>query len=167
MNIIEQGKRFVQSLRQLAGRSVWQWRRCPHCGSTHTCKNGSYTRHPWFFEGRGDVRVQRHLCHDCGRTYSERSALLVRGSWYARDVHRWAIDHWPHAGSSLRRTAEWLRTWMGWQERWRLWRPLEAVAEERSSAVGWGIDIRAVGYRRVVSTTLAWSKAGSFGAGGQ
>jgi len=128
MNIIEQGKRFVQSLRQLAGRAVWQWRRCAHCGSMHTCKNGSYRRHPWFFEGRGDVRVQRHLCHDCGRTYSEQSALLVRGSWYAREVHRWAIDHWLHAGSSLRRTAEWLRSWMGRQERWRLWRSLDEVS---------------------------------------
>lgn len=128
MNIIEQGQRFVQSLRQLAGRAVWQWRRCAHCGSTHTCKNGSYTRHPWFFEGRRDVRVQRHHCHDCGRTYSEQSALLVRGSWYAREVHRQAIDHWQHVGSSLRRTAEWLRSCMGQQERWRLWCPWAEVA---------------------------------------
>jgi len=128
MNIIEQGKRFVQSLRQLARRAVWEWRRCAHCGSMHTCKNGSYSRHPWFFEGRRDVRVQRHLCHDCGRTYSEQSALLVRGSWYAREVHRQAIDHWQHVGSSLRRTAEWLRSCMGHQERWRLWRPLEEVS---------------------------------------
>jgi len=123
MNIIERGKRFVQSLQELVGRAVWQWRDCPHCGSTHTCRNGSYTRHPWYFDGRRAVRVQRHLCHDCGRTYSEQSALLVRGSWYGREVHRWAIDHWLHAGSSLRRTAEWLRSQMGHQERWRLWRP--------------------------------------------
>jgi transposase-like protein len=128
MNIIEQGQRFVQSLQQLAGRAVWEWRCCAHCGGTDTCKHGSYSRHPWFFEGRREVRVQRHLCHDCGRTYSEQSALLVRGSWYAREVHRWAIDHWLHAGSSLRRTAEWLRSWLGRQERWRLWRPLDRVS---------------------------------------
>jgi len=130
MNIIEQGRRFVQSLQELARRAVWQWRRCPHCDSTHTCKNGSYTRHPWFFEGRRDVRVQRHFCHDCRRTYSEQSALLVRGSWYAREVHRWAIDYWLHARSSLRRTAEWTRSLLGRQERWYGWRPLDRVSRE-------------------------------------
>jgi hypothetical protein len=36
-----------------------------------------------------------------------------------------AVDHWQHVGSSLRRTAEWLRSCLGRQERWRLWRPLE------------------------------------------
>jgi len=49
----------------------------------------------------------------------------VRGSWYAREVHRAAVDHWQHVGSSLRRTAEWLRSFMGKQERWGLWRPLD------------------------------------------
>ena len=125
MNIIEQGKRFVQSLQELARRTVWEWRRCPHCGSTLTGKNGSYVRHPWFLDGRRTVRVQRHWCQECQRSYSEQNALLVRSSWYARDVHRCAIDHWQHVGSSLRRTAEWLRSWAGRQERWRVWRPLD------------------------------------------
>jgi len=71
------------------------------------------------------VRVQRHKCSACNKTYSEQSALLVRGSWYARDVHRCAVDHWPHGGTSLRRTAEYLRSWLGHQERWLLWRPLD------------------------------------------
>jgi len=64
-----------------------------------THKNGSYTRCPWTLDGRQEVRVQRHLCHGCGHSYSEASALLVRGSWYARvgdaakpQVHRCAID---------------------------------------------------------------------------
>jgi transposase-like protein len=68
------------------------------------------------------VRVQRHLCHSCGRTYSEQSALLVQGrsqrppkGWYARELHRAAVDHWHHLGASLRRTAELLRSWMGRQ----------------------------------------------------
>jgi hypothetical protein len=46
-------------------------------------------------------------------------------SWYAREVHRCAIDHWQHLGTSLRRTAEVLRSWLGRQERYWLWRPLE------------------------------------------
>ena len=131
MNIVERARAFVQGLRELAGRAAWEWRRCPRCGESLTCKNGSYRRHPWFFEGRRAVRVQRHWCHGCRRSYSERSALLVRGSWYAREVHRCAIDHWQHVGSSVRRTAEWLRSWLGRQERWLLWRPLGEPPAER------------------------------------
>ena len=81
MNIIARGKAFVESLRALAGRTAWDWKRCPACSSTLTIKNGSYTRRPWFFSGRQRVRVQRHLCHACGQSYSEQSPLLVRGSW--------------------------------------------------------------------------------------
>ncbi len=72
------------------------------------------------------MAVQRHMCHSCEHTYSERSALLIRGSWYAREVHRCAIDHWQHLGTSLRRTAEVMRSWVGKQERYLLWRPLDA-----------------------------------------
>ena len=126
MNIIEQGKGFVQSLHHLVSRSAWEWRRCPYCSSTLTHKNGSYARRPWSFQGRQVVRVQRHRCEQCQRTYSERSALLVPGSWYAREVHRLAVDHWQHVGSSLRRTAELVRSWLGRQERWQLWRPFDA-----------------------------------------
>ena len=131
MNIIERGSAFLQSLRELAGRSAWDWKRCPQCGSTLTIKNGGYRRHPWFLERRATVRVQRHWCHGCHSSYSEQSALLVGGSWYAREVHRAAVDHWQHVGTSLRRTAEILRSWMGHQERWRLWRPLDDAASER------------------------------------
>ncbi len=67
------------------------------------------------------VRVQRHRCLSCRRAYSESSPWLVRGSWYAREVHRCAVDHWQHTGSSLRRTAEWLRSLLGHQERWGIW----------------------------------------------
>jgi transposase-like protein len=130
MNIIERGQAFLQGLRELAGRTAWEWRRCPHCGDTLTRKHGSYWRHPWFLEGRQRVRIQRHWCHRCRRTYSEQSALLVRGSWYAREVHRCAIDHWQHLGTSVRRTAAVVRAWLGRQERWRLWRPLDPVPPE-------------------------------------
>ena len=125
MNIIERGKAFVEALRALASRTAWEWRRCPYCGDTLTCKWGRYPRRPWTLSGRQAVAVQRHRCRGCRRTYSEQSALLVRGSWYAREVRRCAVDHWQHTGSSLRRTAEWLRSWLGHQERWQLWRPLE------------------------------------------
>ena len=77
--------------------------------------------------GRETVRVQRHLCHTCDRSYAEQSALLVRGSWYAREVRRSAVDHWQHGRMSLRRTAEGLRSWWGQQERVLLWRPLAAA----------------------------------------
>jgi hypothetical protein len=116
---------FLQGLHALVGRTVWEWRRCPCCGETETCKWGSYTRRPWFLSGRAEVRVQRHECHGCGRTYSEGSALLVRGGWYAREVRRSALDHWQHLGVSTRRTAEVLRSWLGQQERWQLWRALD------------------------------------------
>ena len=131
MNIIERGRVFVESLRELAGRTVWDWRRCPYCGQSDTCKNGGYVRRPWAFTGRQVVRVQRHRCGRCRRSYSEQSPWLVRGSWYAREVHRMAVDHWQHVGSSLRRTAEWVRSWLGRQERWGLWRPLEERVEGR------------------------------------
>jgi hypothetical protein len=46
-------------------------------------------------------------------------------------VHRAAVDHWLHMGTSQRRTAEMLRSWIGHQERWRLWRPLDTSTRER------------------------------------
>ena len=133
MKIVDQAKRFVESLHQLANRSGWDWRRCPHCGSTTTRKHGAYQRRAWFFEGRRVFRVQRHRCLSCERTHSEQSALLIRGSWYSREVHRMAIDQWQHTGSSLRRVAEWVRSWLGKQERWWNWRPLDPKggAEQR------------------------------------
>jgi hypothetical protein len=125
MDIVKRALAFVESLRRVADRSAWDWRRCPRCGETLTCKWGAYARHPWFLDGRHEVRVQRHFCDLCRMTYSEQDALLVAGSWYAREVHRLAIDHWQHPGSSVRRTAELLRSLMGRQERWLIWRPLD------------------------------------------
>ena len=126
MNIIERGRAFLQGLQETAGRTVWDWRRCPHCGDTLTCKWGSYVRRPWSLTGRQTVRVQRHRCDGCQRTYAEQSALLVRGGWYAREVRRAAIDGWQHTGTSVRKVAEGLRSWLGRQERWLHWRPLDA-----------------------------------------
>ena len=124
---MQRAQAFVESLQQLAKRSVWDWRHCPKCGDTDTCKWGTYDRHPWFIFGRRTVLVQRHKCNRCSRpgrfsTYSELSPLLVRGSWYAREVHRFSIDLWQHAGTSLRRAAELTRSLLGRQERWLIWR---------------------------------------------
>lgn len=130
VNIIERAKAFVQSLRELGGRSIWDWRRCPRCGDTDTCRYGTYTRNPWFLDGRHPVRVQRHRCHSCRATYSERSPLLVRGSWYAREVHRAAIDYWQFGGNSLRRLVALLCAHMNRQGRWLLWRPLDPEPSE-------------------------------------
>lgn len=131
MNIVERGRVFAKRLRELAVRSAWDWKQCPQCGSRVTIKNGSYPRQPWGLAGRERVRVQRHLCRACGRSYAEESALLVARSWYTRGVHRAAIDHWQHVGTSLRRTAEVLRSWLGHQERWLWWQPLESEPRER------------------------------------
>ena len=175
MNIIERGRVSRQSLKALAGRTVWDWKRCAHCESMLTIKNGSYTRRPWYFGGRRTVRVQRHLCHECGKTYSERSAELVRGSWYAREVRRAAIDHWQHLGTSLRRTAEVLRSWLGRQERWLMWRPLDDEVGERcylsASTVHRWLDVAGqqaqasvagqlsgIGETQVVGTDGLWAK---------
>lgn len=136
MNIRERGKAFLQRLRDLAGTTAWDWRRCPHCGGTVTRKWGFYPRAPWTLAGQQRLRVQRHRCESCSVaqghhvTYSEESPWLVRGSWYAREVHRFTLDHLQHVGSSVRRTAEWTRSLLGRQERWRLWRPLDPVPDD-------------------------------------
>src|SRR3954451_14812898 len=130
MSIVQRARAFVQSLRELAERSSGQWRCCPYCGDSLTRRHGGYWRHPWYLDGRRTVRVQRHWCLRCRRTYSEQSALLVRGGWYAREVRRFGIDHWQHVGSSLRRTAELLRSLLGRQERWQQWRPLDLPPSE-------------------------------------
>lgn len=126
MNIIDRGRAFLDQLRGLNARTAWAWRRCPYCGQTNTWRQGTYQRHPWTLAGRQTVRVQRHWCLSCQRSYSEQSAWLVRGSWYAREVHRATLDHWQHVGSSLRRTADFVRSLVGRQERWQIWQPLSS-----------------------------------------
>ena len=84
------------------------------------------------------------MCHSYRRTYSERSALLVRSSWHAREVQRCAVDHWQHLGTSLRRTAEVLHSWMGRQERYRLWQLM------------FGLDTSAERCRLVASAVHRW-----------
>jgi transposase-like protein len=126
MNIIGKALAFVQSLEALARKTTWDWRRCPRCGQDDSIRYGTYAVHPWFLDGRQEVVIQRHKCNVCSRsgkmfTYSESSPYLVRGSWYAREVHRYSIDLWQHGRGSIRRSCEFVRSLLGRQERWLLW----------------------------------------------
>jgi transposase-like protein len=122
MNIVDRAKAFVHSLEALAKKTAWDWRRCPQCGQDETIKYGTYTVHPWFLDGRREVAIQRHYCRSCRKTYSEQSPYLVRGSWYAREVHRYSVDLWQHGRTSLRKDTELVRSLLGHQERWLFWR---------------------------------------------
>jgi hypothetical protein len=124
MNIIERGQAFRQWLQQLAQRTPWDERQCPHCGQHESWKHDRYTRHPWTLDGRQVLTVQRYWCQPCRRTFVPPSPVAAPRRRYGRDVQRLALDHWLHGGSSLRRTAELVRSWLGHQERWCLWRPL-------------------------------------------
>ena len=125
MTIVECGRRWLQHLRGLAQRTPFDERPCPHCGQTTGWKHDTYQRHPWTRAGRQTVTVQRYWCAPCGRTFVPASADLAPRRWYGRNVQRAAIDHCWYAGSSLRRTATWLRSLLGHQERWHLWRPTD------------------------------------------
>jgi transposase-like protein len=135
MNIIGKALAFVQSLEALARKTTWDWRRCPRCGQDDSIRYGTYTVHPWFLDGRGEVVIQRHKCNVCSRsgkmfTYSESSPYLVRGSWYAREVHRYSIDLWQHGRGSIRRSCEFVRSLLGRQERWLIWRLFDPEPDE-------------------------------------
>jgi len=133
MNIIERALAFVNGVTETGPWTGWDWRRCPHCGSTLTKKNGSYRARPYTLDGRVEIRVQRHWCEACGKSYSERLPWRVRRSWYAREVHRMAVDCWQHGGMSLRRSAELVRSLVGKQERWLMWLRFRRVAEPREA----------------------------------
>ena len=106
MNIVGKARAFVHSLEALAKKTAWDWRKCPKCGKDDTIRYGTYSVNPWFLDGRHKLAIQRHYCQRCRKTYSEQSSYLVRGSWYAREVHRLGIDFWQHGRTSLRKDAE-------------------------------------------------------------
>ena len=122
MNIVGKARAFVHSLEAHAKKTAWDWRKCPKCGKDDTIRYGTYSVHPWFLDGRHKLAIQRHYCQRCRKTYSEQSSYLVRGSWYAREVHRLGIDFWQHGRTSLRKDAELVRSLLGRQERWLIWR---------------------------------------------
>lgn len=173
MNIIARGRAFLQWLGSLVWASQRIARRCPSCGSTLTCKWGGYTRHPWSFAGRQPVRVQRYRCGQCRRTYGVASAWLIARSWYAREVQRCALDHWLHLGTSLRKTAEVLRSWLGRQERWCQWRPLDPVPRDAvachlsaSTVHRWLVQAGQQAQRGVPAQLAGLPTSGQFGTDG-
>jgi transposase-like protein len=121
MHIVARARAFVESLMAIGRRRDVERRRCRTCQSTQVYKHGRYTRHPYTLEGRQTIAVQRYCCQSCGATHSDEHPDLPPGGWYARSVRRYAIDHWLHAGSSLRRVAEMVRSLIGRQERWHFW----------------------------------------------
>jgi len=126
MTIMERGRGFLQWVRELAQRTPWDERRCPTCQGHDTWKHGSYRRRPWTLAGRQTIAIQRYWCRRCRRTFTPALVMVERRCRYGRDVRRCAIDLWQHGGSSARRTAEWVRSLVGQQERWRIWRPWAA-----------------------------------------
>jgi transposase-like protein len=130
MNIVDKARAFVHSLEALARKTAWDWRKCPRCGNDETIRYGTYKVHPWFLDGRREVVIQRHYCRGCRKTYSEQSPYLVRGSWYAREVHRYGVDLCQHGRTSLRRAADLVRSLLGHQERWLIWRLFAPEPEE-------------------------------------
>jgi hypothetical protein len=129
--MMRRGLGFRWWLMSLSQRSAWDWERCPKCGGTTTCKSSGYARYPSFLARRARVWARQRHRQACRRTYSERSAGLIQGSWCARDVRRSAVDRRHTLGASLRRTAEVLCSWLGHQERWLLRRSLEHGEGER------------------------------------
>ena len=113
MNIIERAQAFVEHMVGLRTKDAEAWRKCPRCGKSNTCCWGSYPRRPQTLKGPQEIRVPRHYCKDCRRTYSEESPPVGRGRWYGREVQRAAMDHWQHGGMSLRRAAETVRSCPG------------------------------------------------------
>lgn len=131
MSILQQAREFVQRLKALSQRTEQDWSICSYCGSSQTHRHGSYERHPISLTGKETVPIARHRCLACKRTYSEQHAELIPGSWYAKDVHRSSVDLWMHGRMSLRRAAEFLRSQIGHQERWKLWRVFHKEDETR------------------------------------
>jgi transposase-like protein len=136
MNIIQRGAQWLHALRHLVQRTAWDERPCPHCGQHATWKHGTYRRQPWTLSGRQTVVMQRYWCCQCRRTFTPPLAPVAARCWYGRDVQRCALDQWIHAGSSVRRVAEWVRSLAGRQERWWQWRPWEPRAAGRPCRLG-------------------------------
>ena len=124
-------------------------------------------------QGRQAVRVARHWCRACQKSYSEESPLCVRGSWYGREVHRCAVDKWVHGRSSLRRVAEELRSWIGHQDRWKMWQGITSDPTERehchltATTVGrWVAQAGEVAQRSVQDQWEGIEHSGQFGTDG-
>ena len=163
----------MQWLRGLAQRPPWEARQCRHCQSQETWKHGTSTRRPWPLSGRRVLVVQRYRCRRCGRTFTPDLAAVERRRWYGREVRRCAIDLWQHGGTSLRRTAEWIRSVLGRQARFLRWWPLAAAPPpEQRCRLGAGTVPRwldEVGHRAQQTRSRPWAdvpSSGQLGADG-
>jgi transposase-like protein len=173
MTIMERGKTFLQRLRGLTQRTPWEERQCPACRGHDTWKHGRYRRQLWTLDGRQVVTMQRYLCRRCRRTFTPELAQVARRCRYGRDVRRCALDLWQHGGGSVRRTAEWVRSLLGRQERWHYWRPwgrwhadTPACRLGASTVHHW---LAAAGQRAVQVTRRGWAdvpSSGQLGADG-
>jgi len=166
MTIMDRGRAFLQHLRGLGRRTPWDARQCPTCGGHDSWKHGSYPRPLWTLDGRQTVVIQRYRCRRCRRTFTPELAAVARRCQYGRDVRRCAIDLWQHGGSSLRRTAAWLRSLLGRQERWCWWRPWDAgptvpPCRLAASTVHQWLD--AAGRRAEQATRRGWADVPSSG----
>jgi transposase-like protein len=81
---------------------------CPRCSSTLTKRNGSRPRTLRDLGGVRTVDVQRHLCLECKRSYSDEVPEIKPYHWYTRRVQRKFLDMYTTIGGSLRRNADWL-----------------------------------------------------------
>lgn len=125
MNILERARAFVQSLLKAPEGHV-----CPYCGKRYTKRHGSYERTLRDVGGAQEVRIQRHWCHLCQRSYSEPDRRFGRYQRYARRVQRKALDLYVHVGGSLRTLAEVLRGEVApGAGRSRVWEPWLAEPE--------------------------------------
>jgi transposase-like protein len=173
VNIVEQGKAFVQRLVGLEAKGEREWRVCPRCGGKDTIKNGGRRVRRWMLDGRKGERIQRHWCWGCGRGYEEDSAERVRGSWYGRDVRRMVVDLWEHDGLSVRKVVELARALLGMQERWVMWRVWDKEPGERekchlsaSTVERWLVGMGKEARRRVPGQLEGVPMSGQMGTDG-
>ena len=110
-------KAFVDKLLRQPGDP----RRCPHCGSTLTKKNGTRGRALRDLGGIRSVRIQRHWCHACCRPYDEEVPDIAPHHWYTRRVQRTFVDMYTTIGGSLRRNARWITAEITGRGRTFLW----------------------------------------------
>src|SRR4030067_3012212 len=98
MGLIADAKAFIDRLLHRVND-----RRCSHCGSTLTKKNGMRLRTLRDLGGVRTVYVQRHFCLECKRSYSEEVPEIEAYHWYTRRVQRKFLDMYTTMGGSLRR----------------------------------------------------------------
>ena len=120
MSLIADAKAFVDKLLRRADDP----RRCPQCGLTLTKKNGGRHRSPRDLGGIRSVRMQRHWCFTCMRSYSEELPDIAPHHWYTRRVQRKFLDMYTTIGGSLRRCASWMTAEITSCGRTFIWDPL-------------------------------------------